>query len=148
MDKLTSLQEVCFNSNMVRLKVGLGESDSKVSGCFNSNMVRLKEILFFQLTALLLFQFQYGTIKSRISVLSGLSESCFNSNMVRLKVNLLQIERFSVLCFNSNMVRLKVLMLVLLHLPSVFQFQYGTIKRRTKGLPFAIYQVSIPIWYD
>ena len=54
-----------FNSNMVRLKVGEKNADSRVVKSF---------------------QFQYGAIKSVIVVLKPSSIPCFNSNMVRLKV--------------------------------------------------------------
>ena len=55
-----------------------------------------------------IFQFQYGTIKSKFSLMGGRIEDDFNSNMVRLKA----------LVLNSNGNRLE------------FQFQYGTIKRK------------------
>ena len=54
-----------------------------------------------------MFQFQYGTIKSKISF------------------NYLSIYH----CFNSNMVRLKDYLTIKLKEKIMFQFQYGTIKR-------------------
>ena len=56
--------------------------------CFNSNMVRLKvEPIITELTEGEMFQFQYGTIKSWTNLKKViLSFVRFNSNMVRLKV--------------------------------------------------------------
>ena len=54
--------------------------------CFNSNMVRLKDVRTIKLAnQKLLFQFQYGSIKSPILVLLVIIMTSFNSNMVRLK---------------------------------------------------------------
>ena len=49
--------------------------------------------------------------------------------MVRLKATTTSPTLTSKCHFNSNMVRLKVLIKVFATLPTVFQFQYGSIKR-------------------
>ena len=89
-------------------------------------MVRLKVRLPFVCRPSAVFQFQYGTIKSFLTLKKFQKQSCFNSNMVRLK------ERKH---FNGTLKR-------------KFQFQYGTIKsfRPLQIVPFNL--VSIPIWYD
>jgi len=98
--------------------------------CFNSNMVRLKVCeAITRLHSSRMFQFQYGSIKSLVGYgtqyqnnsfnsnmvrLKGTKTEClqnlkpsFNSNMVRLKVNIGVYNSVSDACFNSNMVRLK-----------------------------------------
>ena len=91
-------------------------------------MVRLKEQAIIHKFFNILFQFHYGTIKSR----SGWTISRYFEN------------------FNSTMVRLKGLG-VSASSPtnSKFQFHYGTIKSASeKTLERPEKQISIPLWYD
>ncbi len=76
-----------FNSNMVRLKDNALQICNIIENSFNSNMVRLKAALtdLFD-NVKLLFQFQYGAIKSYKKYHYRTHHPRFNSNMVRLKV--------------------------------------------------------------
>ena len=111
-------------------------------------MVRLKEDYQDGTYQIFLFQFQYGTIKSKLFGKRTTRGEGFNSNMVRLKVRLTNgFEK------------------------TLFQFQYGTIKRPIWRIQFlkkgrfnsnmvrlkevetnwhigSWLRVSIPIWYD
>ena len=144
--------EICFNSNMVRLKASQSYNSLNRSSCFNSNMVRLKDWnTKRRQSPVVLFQFQYGTIKRKARLVEMQQYLiCFNSNMVRLKAK----ERTKLVnlitSFNSNMVRLKGNRRRFGSLCwCEFQFQYGTIKRNKLGVhQTTIYRVSIPIWYD
>ncbi len=93
---------------MVRLKDSLQIRTQRKKRGFNSKMVRLKaEHYPIDFPAVLMFQFQNGTIKSSI------------------KIKLL----LYLLSFNSKMVRLKALSYQQVEVPiSRFQFQNGTIK--------------------
>ena len=135
---------------MVRLKVVFPFIIVVVFISFNSNMVRLKVLLgLFYYTLLLVFQFQYGTIKSFSNQKRSLCIRRFNSNMVRLKDSQREEHGSSpqfqfqygtikrtcdthvsceVSSFNSNMVRLKACLNLLISSTTMFQFQYGTIK--------------------
>jgi len=95
-------------------------------------MVRLKEFAGVLRCAFARkFQFQYGAIKSNNREQQrNASESYFNSSMVRLKetssiaLSILDSD------FNSSMVRLKVVKpSSICSMVSIFQFQYGAIKR-------------------
>ena len=69
--------------------------------------------------------------------------------MVRLKGAYNAAINDLIRCFNSNMVRLKVKENEVPFWLTLFQFQYGTIKRRiTTALIVVCELVSIPIWYD
>jgi len=99
-----------FNSNMVRLKVQPFQVFDLNICDFNSNMVRLKVLR------------QSGELTR-----SGY----FNSNMVRLKDTIVLSTGDSFYYFNSNMVRLKVYDCAFNRRQLLlFQFQYGSIKRR------------------
>ena len=70
-------------------------------------MVRLKAMKGLSTSPGAIFQFQYGTIKSFVSICQMLPFFDFNSSMVRLKENE-NIKRHSERRdFNSSMVRLK-----------------------------------------
>ena len=58
--------------------------------------------------SLSLFQFHYGTIKSRMARENRIGDAYFNSTMVRLKVFNGIILFVAIFNFNSTMVRLKV----------------------------------------
>ena len=60
--------KIYFNSYMVRLKVELQESKQSPYKHFNSYMVRLKVESQSAKADQLLFQFLYGTIKSKLSL--------------------------------------------------------------------------------
>ena len=70
-------------------------------------MVRLKEDYQDGTYQIFLFQFQYGTIKSKLFGKRTTRGEGFNSNMVRLKVRLTNGFEKTLFSFNSNMVRLK-----------------------------------------
>ena len=71
-------------------------------------MVRLKESQKQGRKSVVLFQFQYGTIKSIMLELIVLHFNLsFNSNMVRLKEKRTTMPQSDITGFNSNMVRLK-----------------------------------------
>ena len=119
--------------------------------CFNSTMVRLKVgHEFGQFCAHILFQFHYGTIKRWPQPWKNASaETCFNSTMVRLKGRSEHFLYARIQGFNSTMVRLKDTLRPEVLDPCVFQFHYGTIK--SKGVHFYVHRkkyVSIPLWYD
>ena len=71
---------------MVRLKEAFAIASGKSNLCFNSNMVRLKDGQVNNTPSVGAFQFQYGTIKRREQNGWSLALDSFNSNMVRLKV--------------------------------------------------------------
>ena len=71
---------------MVRLKVLKEQKEMLDNVHFNSNMVRLKVISFESNIPSSAFQFQYGSIKSGLPIRLLFVHSHFNSNMVRLKV--------------------------------------------------------------
>ena len=100
--------QLCFNSNMVRLRDFAPERFGGERFSFNSNMVRLREVTKNTRTVILVFQFQYGAIKSQPEGLTAQETSGFNSNMVRLRENPDGTHR---------------------GLINQFQFQYGAIKR-------------------
>ena len=75
---------------------------------------------------MLLFQFQYGTIKSK-----------------KFATNIIKIGNF-----NSSMVRLKDLFGLVRVVLFIFQFQYGTIKSALNLTITAWVSISIPVWYD
>ena len=105
-------------------------------------MVRLKVAYGIDVEAeLTLFQFQYGTIKSKLEFRLQRRKFCFNSNMVRLKVSTQTGAYLLCWCFNSNMVRLKVLLSSSSSASSTFQFQYGTIKSVSNGTLKLIFEV-------
>jgi hypothetical protein len=71
-------------------------------------MVRLKALTIPEiLSRHRTFQFQYGSIKSRIFAVTDTDHVYFNSNMVRLKVFHWRLMIQLLGHFNSNMVRLK-----------------------------------------
>ncbi len=96
-----------------------------------------------------MFQFHYGSIKSCSGTTLYRLWSGFNSTMVRLKAFRLKEWMIIIFSFNSTMVRLKVEMLPLTLFPMKFQFHYGSIKSRDKGLtidhviPFQFHYGSI-----
>ncbi len=96
-----------------------------------------------------MFQFQYGSIGSKLSISWQHSHDSFNSSMVRLEV---VIENFVVIGFhrfNSSMVRLEAAWLTGKPYFCLFQFQYGSIGRRIGMLmPKVTNFVSIPVWFD
>ena len=74
------------------------------------------------------FQFQTGSIKSKLNIELSELEGSFNSKLVRLKGWLcIHSLRMSISCFNSKLVRLKV------------QDSVTVTK---------VIQVSIPNWFD
>ena len=70
-------------------------------------MVRLKDGNRDKKTAVILFQFHYGTIKSTPPLRPPALPAYFNSTMVRLKVNDWMAGKGYQKNFNSTMVRLK-----------------------------------------
>ena len=74
---------------------------------FNSTMVRLKAKLIKHNAEGYIFQFHYGTIKSRLARDVEFTFRDFNSTMVRLKEFCVSIEPRPPTNFNSTMVRLK-----------------------------------------
>ena len=74
-----------------------------------------------------MFQFQNGSIKSRMSMNVSAKINGFNSKMVRLKAGILFITIAGPASFNSKMVRLKELQITTADNPS---------------------RVSIPKWFD
>ena len=116
-----------FNSTMVRLKETASSAQSPPLFHFNSTMVRLKE---------------YAS--NNVSH----SKPDFNSTMVRLKVVI--VISFSAFQsnFNSTMVRLKELQGDTNSNKLLFQFHYGTIKRRRRKYILCFPLISIPLWYD
>ncbi len=90
-------------------------------------MVQLREQDVADKAGVVVFQFQYGTIK-RIKA---------HNNV------------YSTLRFNSNMVQLRVLCSIYPQPCRLFQFQYGTIKRKHQPEKKKRKKVvSIPIWYN
>ena len=96
-----------------------------------------------------LFQFQYGSIKSRVHPVDWNGLLYFNSNMVRLKEFGLKLNILPPEYFNSNMVRLKEI----LHGQDCFRHcHFNSNMVRLKATPEpGIWQplrISIPIWFD
>ena len=80
-------RSLCFNSTMVRLKVEVKTAGKVVKRSFNSTMVRLKGKVWGAVDAgLFEFQFHNGSIKRQLSREKQELFMCFNSTMVRLKV--------------------------------------------------------------
>ncbi len=90
-------------------------------------MVRLKVRDFYYTPQNIIFQFQYGTIKSPLSGGYYIIEKDFNSSMVRLKERNWQDLKLKLNDFNSSMVRLKEFL---------------------KNLKIIQHIISIPVWYD
>ena len=118
-----------FNSSMVRLKAPFEVYIPTPLPHFNSSMVRLKGYFGELITTdLERFQFQYGSIKSTVSILNYANPTDFNSSMVRLKVLCIRIRPGT-------------------SLP--FQFQYGSIKSSLLRTAYCLRdQISIPVWFD
>ncbi len=74
-----------FNSNMVRLRVNARSAYGDEDVDFNSNMVRLRATTAPFSPVPVIFQFQYGAIKSLVQSTLELGKFYFNSNMVRLR---------------------------------------------------------------
>ena len=104
---------MCFNSTMVRLKVGdrYTKGDERVS-----------------------FQFHNGSIKSLTGFTTIMIQTSFNSTMVRLKAVLEEPTRDPNKCFNSTMVRLKAGTAVVLVATSLLGFN-STMVRLKAPLP-------------
>ena len=142
----------CFNSNMVRLKVSIKSENFATDFKFQFQYGSIKsKLTIYLVRCLQRFQFQYGSIKRQQFKATFHNDTCFNSNMVRLKDKC----RRSVCGFLAE-----------------FQFQYGSIKRqrrvqlhivgvrsfnsnmvRLKELwvtekKLCYFVVSIPIWFD
>ena len=143
-------------------------------GDFNSNMVRLKECnnistnvktIIFQFQygsikstkskAMLLlrelFQFQYGSIKrdhsTYVSFFGKLFQFQYGSIKRRILAILLQ---FDLLNFNSNMVRLKVLYSIKNGMEKMyFNSNMVRLKVEKTSNDFRLFNgISIPIWFD
>ena len=98
-----------FNSTMVRLKETSAQQALQTMRNFNSTMVRLK---------------------GRNTTIYSSNKCYFNSTMVRLK-DQERLDRMSLQAyFNSTMVRLKESKLIQMEKKVLFQFHYGTIKRK------------------
>ena len=117
---------------MVRLKGTPPLRPPALPAHFNSTMVRLKVAKMRIKPYFITFQFHYGTIKSFDRFVIMNTEFYFNSTMVRLKVAYPTIGAVPVLYFNSTMVRLKDVVTNGKGITILFQFHYGTIKRRTE----------------
>ena len=91
-------------------------------------MVRLKAFGLLVLGFPLLFQFQYGTIKSEAAIMKAEGMTAFQFQYGTIKRHQKDWQRIAEM---------------------QFQFQYGTIKRPTFAPRLRICSfVSIPIWYD
>ena len=124
---LLSVAIVCFNSNMVRLKVPSNDFSQYYSRFqFQYGTIKRKN-LHDHRERQERFQFQYGTIKRQMFMMMKWIVILFQfqyGTIKRIKQARMTSEEWG---FNSNMVRLKVL-------------NDNMIARRSK--------VSIPIWYD
>ena len=95
-----------FNSSMVRLELKNNKQTLFIRSRFNSSMVRLEPEDDLDAILRVLFQFQYGAIRTQnITYLH-----CFASG------------------FNSSMVRLEQLLTNAARRLELFQFQYGAIR--------------------
>ena len=91
-------------------------------------MVRLKVLHLLHCFLLILFQFQYGTIK-RTTQLVAVGRDCpFQFQYGTIKSTSLSQSNSISSSFNSSMVRLKVPPALVIRFRQHFQFQYGTIK--------------------
>src|SRR6185312_10507115 len=91
------IEDINFNSCMVRLKGHHRHHSWASIPDFNSCMVRLKEFRVEVCLDVTEFQFLYGSIKSLILKDYDLQNSHFNSCMVRLKVIIFSISNSIVL---------------------------------------------------
>ena len=116
---------------------------------FNSTMVRLKDTCVDYESGEVIFQFHYGTIKSKTKKKRQYERLYFNSTMVRLKVCPSSAIMHGLTHFNSTMVRLKDGKKSASSETRIrFKFHYGTIKSALGfGVLFGI-RISIPLWYD
>ena len=100
--------ETNFNSNMVRLREYYGQLPYIPLNNFNSNMVRLRADVHHSYNSRnLIFQFQYGAIKSMCT------------NIVRINYSRFQFQ-YGAIKSISKWIKYK--------LQKLFQFQYGAIK--------------------
>ena len=95
------------------------------------------------------FQFQTGSIRSKIKPVQDKLRECFNSKLVRLEVCLIGYLRFWNLGFNSKLVRLEVPMYMQ---AERFLKSFNSKLVRLEGRRFAHARyptgVSIPNWFD
>ena len=120
---------VHFNSTMVRLKVADAAKEQSYAANFNSTMVRLKALPLLDYVTSGVFQFHYGTIKSRDIAKETNQANIFQFHYGTIKRSTIYVKVGTmVLYFNSTMVRLKEISLPGILLFIVFQFHYGTIK--------------------
>jgi len=84
--EIASNKALCFNSNLVRLKVFCSITRFTGDFRFNSNLVRLKgwEPPSGSFSPSM-FQFQFGAIKSTLPPVIEMWKRSFNSNLARLK---------------------------------------------------------------
>ena len=117
---------------------------------FNSTMVRLKAKLIKHNAEGYIFQFHYGTIKSRLARDVEFTFRDFNSTMVRLKEFCVSIEPRPPTNFNSTMVRLKERCVACFKVRG-FYFNSTMVRLKVKS-NFGVYlngnNISIPLWYD
>ena len=146
---LVILLPLYFNSSMVRLKEWDRHWLKWHQENFNSSMVRLKETLVFKAICSRRFQFQYGTIKRRLSAVHLMTSIWFQFQYGTIKSHSYLPLLVCVLDFNSSMVRLKAKRGKWWDNSIRFQFQYGTIKsRQQRNKVFWFCSISIPVWYD
>ena len=112
-------------------------------------MVRLKvSYPFFKVNPAIVFQFHYGTIKSRLGYPFSYQVPIFQFHYGTIK----RVRKYSPTNhadnFNSTMVRLKEELAMFLEKYYKFQFHYGTIKRFPRLLTIRQVPISIPLWYD
>ena len=115
---------------MVRLRVSCEFPMFYIEEDFNSNMVRLRVIVFqLPFVQKLIFQFQYGAIKSYSRAWFGVIAIRFQFQYGAIKSFRHVFHLHHHLHFNSNMVRLRVHKYCTKTSSMLFQFQYGAIKR-------------------
>ena len=150
----SDVEQMCFNSIVVRLKGCLALRKSGALSCFNSIVVRLKEVINTDnLILFVTFQFHSGSIKRCWSLALSLSSTPFQFHSGSIKSTTLDAEagtwnRFQFhsgsiksrkeayrdeqdRCFNSIVVRLKEYSSGRIRIFNfLFQFHSGSIKRK------------------